>query len=346
MLSRRRLNRTLLARQLFLERSTMTIPAALEAIAGLQTQYAPSGYVGLWSRLADFRRERLTEALVDRTVIQATLMRATIHMVSATDYWPFARATRPARAEWYARAARTLLEEVDMDEAVRRLRALLAGGPRRQEDLVEALEAEGIRRGTWNGIAQYTDLVRVPPSGTWERRRANLYALAEDWVGPPSADEADAIGHLVRSYLRAFGPASRADVASWTGLPAATLRPALASIELRAFRDEQGRELIDLPDAPIPAEDTPAPPRFIGTWDANLLVHARRTGFLPEPYRPRIFGVKTPQSFPTFLVDGAVAGTWRYEDGVVRLEPFEPLPARDRTAVEEEAERLAAWHAA
>jgi hypothetical protein len=173
-----------------------------------------------------------------------------------------------------------------------------------------------------------------------------LYTLAEDWLGPPSIDEPGAIVHLVRSYLRGFGPASRADVASWTGLPAASLKPALGSIELRTFRDEDGRELIDLPDAPIPGEDTPAPPRFVGTWDASLLVHARRTGFLPEPYRPRIFGVKTPQSFPTFLVDGAVAGTWRYDDGVVRLEPFEPLQARDRRAVEAEAERLAAWHAA
>ena len=151
--------------------------------------------------------------------------------------------------------------------------------------------------------------------------------------------------HLVRRYLAGFGPASRADVASWTGLQASALKPALAALDLRRFRDAEGRELIDLPDAPLPDDHVTAPVRFLPTWDANLLVHARRTGFLPEPYRARIFSTKTPHSFPTFLVDGAVAGTWRYEDGRVVLDPFDELPTRRRRAVDEEADRLAAWHA-
>jgi hypothetical protein len=341
----RQLNRALLARQLFLERSALAIPAALEAVGGLQTQYAPSGYIGLWSRLADFRHERLTEALADRTAVQATVMRATIHMVAADDYWAFARATRPARAEWYLRAALSQLDGVDLHDAVGRLRVLLAAGPRRHDELVRALESEGVPRGAWNGLAQLVDLVRVPPSGTWAQRRANLYALADAWLEPPAIDPGEAIIHLVRSYLRGFGPATRADVASWTGLTATALKPAFASLELRRFRDEAGRELLDLPDGPLPDADTPAPPRFIGTWDANLLVHARRTGFLPEAFRPRIFSSRTPHSFPTFLVDGAVAGTWRYDRGRVQLEPFEPLAGSVRDDVEEEAAHLAAWHA-
>jgi hypothetical protein len=344
-LTKRQLNRALLARQLLLERSTLAIPAALEAVGGLQTQYAPSGYIGLWSRLAGFRRDQLTEALADRTVVQATVMRATIHTVAAGDYWPFARATRATRAEWYMRAARSLLEGVDLEDAARRLRALLAAGPRRQDDLVRALESEGVPRGTWNGLAQLVDLVRVPPSGTWAQRRANLYALADDWLEPPAMDRGEAIVHLVRSYLRGFGPATRADVASWCGLTASALQPAFASLELRRFRDEEGQELLDLPDMPLPDAGAPAPPRFIGTWDANLLVHARRTGFLPEDWRPRLFSSRTPHSFPTFLVDGAVAGTWRYDDGRVQLEPFEPLAGPVRDGIEEEAARLAAWHA-
>lgn len=344
-LSRRRLNRALLARQLLLERSRLSLTDALEAVGGLQTQYAPAGYVGLWSRLEDFRRPALTAALEDRSVIQATVMRATIHMVSGRDYWPFALATRPSREQWYRRAAATQLKGVDMDRAVQRVRTELQDGPRSHDELVASLASEGIPRTAWNGLAQLVHLVRVPPSGTWEQRRANRYALAELWVGRPDLAEDEAVVHLVRRYLAGFGPASRADVASWTGLTATSLKPALAAIELRTFRDEDGRELIDLRDAPLPDEDTDAPVRFLPVWDANLLVHARRTGILPEVYRPRIFNTKTPHSFPTFLVDGAVAGTWRHEDGRITIEPFHELNGRDRRAVDDEAERLRAWHA-
>jgi hypothetical protein len=344
-LTRRRLNRALLARQLLLERSPLSLTDALQTIGGLQTQYAPAGYVGSWSRLEDFRRPTLTAALEERSVIQATLMRATIHMVSARDYWPFAIATRPSREGWYLRAAASQLKGVDMDRAVRRVRDDLADGPRRHDELIAGLASEGIPRTAWNGLAQLVHLVRVPPSGTWEQRRANRYALAERWLGEPQIDEREATIHLVRRYLGGFGPASRADVASWTGLTAATLKPALAAIELRSYRDEDGRELIDLSDAPLPDKDVAAPVRFLPVWDANLLVHARRAGILPEAYRPRIFNTKTPHSFPTFLVDGAVAGTWRFEDGRLTLEPFNEIGVRDRIAVDEEAERLRAWHA-
>src|SRR5262245_1105673 len=188
----------------------------------------------------------------------------------------------------------------------------------------------------------YTTLFRS--SGTWEQRRANRYALAERWLGEPTIDEPAAIIHLVRRYLAGFGPASRADIASWTGLSATSLKPALGEIEVRRFQTADGRELLDLPDAPLPDEDAEAPVRFLPVWDANLLVHARRTGILPEPFRPRIFNTRTPHSFPTFLVDGAVAGTWRSEEGHLAVEPFEQLAAPVQRAVDDEAERLAAWH--
>jgi hypothetical protein len=153
----------------------------------------------------------------------------------------------------------------------------------------------------------------------------------------------EAVEHLVRRYLGGFGPATLKDVASFTGLPAAGL--GLDRLELRRFRSHDGEELLDLPRAPLPDPDTPAPVRFIGTWDASLLVHARRTGFLPEEHRPRIFHVKAPQSFPTFLVDGAVAGTWRYEKGAIDLTPFAPLDASTRRELAAEGEWLAALHA-
>jgi hypothetical protein len=131
---------------------------------------------------------------------------------------------------------------------------------------------------------------------------------------------------------------------SWTGLPAGALKPAIDRLALRRFRDEWGGELLDLPSAPLPDPDTPAPVRFLPTWDAALLVHARRAAILPERYRARVFQVRTPHSVPTFLVDGAVAGSWRHVNGRIRLEPFARLPAAARRELEEEAERLAAFH--
>lgn len=196
------------------------------------------------------------------------------------------------------------------------------------------------------GIGIWVDLVRVPPSGTWERRRADLFGLAEQWVGPPpDLAQAEALEHLVRRYLGAFGPASRGDIAHWGGLRIGALAPALERLNLRRFRDERGAELIDLPDAPLPDPDTPAPVRLLPTWDATLLVHARRTQILPERYRPLVFNTKTPHSFSTFLVDGQVAGTWRYEQGRIRIEPYDRIPQQARKELDEEAERLAAFHA-
>jgi hypothetical protein len=341
-LSTRELNRALLARQLLLERSKLPLVRAVERVGGLQTQYAPSGYVSLWSRLAGFRRESLTRALEQRRAVQATLMRATIHVVSARDFGLFVAGIRRGRRRWWVSVQRH--GGVDMDRAARFLRRQLSDGPRRQADLVEVLQAEGFPRMAWSGAGMWLDMVRVPPSGTWERRRADLYALADEWLGPGSATEAEGLEHLVRRYLGGFGPASVNDLASWSGLPVTTLRPVAERLGLRRFRDEKGGELIDLPRGPLPDPDTPAPVRFLPTWEATLLVHARRTQILPEAYRSRVFDTKTPHSVPTFLVDGAVAGTWRYGEGRVRVEPFGRLTWEVRRELDEEAERLTAFH--
>ena len=148
----------------------------------------------------------------------------------------------------------------------------------------------------------------------------------------------------MRRYLQAFGPARPAEIADWASLDVKTTREALERLELRRFRNEDGKELVDLPRLPLPDEDTPAPVRFLPVWDATLLVHARRTQILPERHRPRIFNVRTPHSVNTFLVDGQVAGTWRYEKGRVEIESFGRLPKPIRAELEDEAERLAAFH--
>jgi hypothetical protein len=155
--------------------------------------------------------------------------------------------------------------------------------------------------------------------------------------------EPAAFEHLIRRYLGAFGPASVREIADWGGIPHTKLIPVLERMSLRHFRDEKGRDLIDLPRAPLPDADTPAPVRFLPTWDATLLVHARRTQILPEQFRPLVFNTRTPHSVPTFLVDGAVAGTWRVEGGRVELKPFEPLPRSVKREVDEEARRLEAF---
>jgi winged helix DNA-binding protein len=340
-LTERELGRALLARQFLLERKRLGLPKALERIGGIQAQYAPSMYVGLWTRLDGFERDALDRALERRTVVQGTLMRNTIHLVSARDWWPFAVATREARrASWARHPAHASARSAAA--AARKLRRKIAKGPMQRKEIEAAVD---IGQGTIYGVGSWLDMVRVPPSGTWARRRADLFAAAEDWLGSEDVAPDDALDHSVTSYLRGFGPASKGDIADYLALKKRDLDPALARIELRRFRDENGAELLDLPRAPLPAADTPAPVRFLPTWDATLLVHARRTGILPEEHRPKIFHTKNPQSLPTFLVDGEVAGTWRHENGKVRLEPFGRLDAATRRALHAEAERLAAFHA-
>jgi hypothetical protein len=335
-LTRRELNRALLARQLLLERARLPLPAALERVAGIQAQYAPSMYVGLWTRVAGFEREALTRALERRTVVQGTLMRATIHLVSARDWWPFALAIRDGRRAWWLRAAKA--DAAGAAAAADRLRRELAAGPAWRNDLAARPNLE------WTGASIWLDLVRTPPSGTWARRRADRYALAEDWLGaPPSGG--DPLAHAVARYLRAFGPAGVADVASFLGLPITAVREPAERVAPRRFRDERGGELLDVARAPVPDADTPAPVRFLPTWDATLLVHARRSQLLPEALRPRVFSTKTPHSVGTFLVDGAVAGAWRPGKAGVELEPFVRLPRDVRAAVDDEARRLGAFHA-
>jgi hypothetical protein len=368
------LNRALLARQLLLDRAELPPDRALAAVCGLQAQHAPSGYLGLWSRTAGFRRGDLTAALHGGAVVQGWVMRSTIHMVAAADYVPFTTAVRAARRAQWLRAEKQAagLDTTALAAAVRRH---LADGPLPQARLAALLTADSRGDETGEvprqrsaehqalvssprsgkialaGAQLWVDLLRVPPAGTWDRPRATVFGLAEQVLPDaapapedPAAEER-ARDLLVVRYLRAFGPASAGDAASFTGLPVAAVRAALARSDVRRFRDEAGGELVDVRDGPLPDAATPAPVRFLPTWDATLLVHARRTQVLPEAYRSRVFATTMPRSVPTFLVAGQVAGTWRYADGRVETTPFHELPAGARRALDAEAERLAAFHA-
>src|SRR5918999_1076995 len=235
-LGQRELNRALLARQLLLERAGLSLPKALERVAGIQAQYAPSMYVGLWSRLRGFRRHALTRALERRTVVQATMMRITIHLVSAADYWPLTVAIRDARRESWLRGHRKQVSAGQVQAAVKRLRPRLAEGPVSRAEMDELLGRPGPQ--VINGLGMWIDLVRAPPSGTWERRRADIYAAAEDWLGPPAVEPAEALELLVRRYLTGFGPASRHEIADWAGLPVTRVAEGLAKLSLRRFQTE------------------------------------------------------------------------------------------------------------
>ena len=339
MITQRQLNRALLARQGLLEPFSLPLPRVLEQVGGIQAQYAPSMYVGLWSRMQGFDRDQLTAALEERTAVQGTLLRGTIHLVSREDYWAFALVVRPLLRDWFIRGAKGEPSAAEIEGAATRLRAELADGP-----ITQAKIDELVGRPARRWLNAFLHLLRVPPSGTWQRRRADLYADAEAEVGPPklSADEAEEL--LVRRYLGGFGPATRAGIASWAGMAVRAVDTVLERVDHVTYECEDGSRLVDLPGAPLPDPDQPVPVRFLPTWDATLLVHARRTQILPERHRPKIFGTKTPFSFPTFLVDGAVAGTWRYTDGRIELTEFDPLPRRVRREVEKAAEPLAALH--
>ncbi len=344
-LDERRLNRALLARQQLLQRARLSIPRALERLCGIQNQYAPNGYIRLYSCLQEFRRDALTRALERDAVVQGTLMRGTIHLVSARDYGMFLAAIRQPQRDWASRIHRG--GDSDRAAVTRRVRSGLRGRAMPRAELDKLIADAGA--ATRQTLDTDVGLVRVPPSGTWERRRADRVALAEDRL--PAKAEPDptrALAELGAAYLRGFGPARASDVASFTGVPAKLLEPALATLRLRRFRDHEGTELLDVPRAPLPAADTPAPVRFLPTWDAALLVHARRTGVMPERFRSVVFATTLPPSMPTFLVDGAVAGRWAVERSSTKatlvLTPFEPLPRGAKRELEDEGEGLVRFH--
>jgi hypothetical protein len=315
-------------------------------VAGLQTQYAPTGYVGLWSRLRDFRREQLTDALLTGEIVQGWAMRCTIHMLDAADYPAFTEAVREVRRQWWLRAYRAG-PDLDMPAVADAVRGYLADGPLKQAEIQRRLAADGFPKLVWPGVQLWVDLIRAPQAGTWEKPRAHVYALAGPDLAPdPPPDPAASQDLLARRYLAAFGPASVKDIASFCGWSVALTKQVIARLDLRQFTDPTGADLLDVPDGALPAPDTPAPVRFLGQWEAILLVHARRALVLPEEHRGKVFHSRIPQSVRTFLVDGRVAGTWTVEGGGVRWEPFERLDAGQRRAVEEEAERLTAFHAA
>jgi uncharacterized protein YcaQ len=338
-LTLRDLNRATLARQLLLERRRLSAPAAIERLVGMQAQWPPAPYVGLWSRLQGFRRATLERAVLRGDVLKPTVMRGTLHLVTARDYPIFWAAFREM-ATWFA--------PEHLEHALRvvpEVRELARNGPVTQKAVLEHLEREHGHRGNYGqrvfiALRRHGQLLHAPETALWTTRPQAVYHLYDE---PEPLAALAARTEIVRRYLSAFGPATRADLADWSGLRVADVRPALEALEpLRRSRDENGRELLDLARAPLPSPETPAPVRFLPKWDNVLLAFADRRRVISDEHRREVIG-KNGDVAATFLVDGFVAGVWRVESGRVRVEPFSPLPRVWRREVAEEADRLEAW---
>jgi hypothetical protein len=349
-LSDRELNRALLARQFLLKRAMLTPSAAIERLAGLQAQWAPAPYVGLWSRLAAFAIADLEGALAARTVVKATLMRGTLHLVSAKDYPALCVATTRSRPERWAPAARRLADA----DRIHRATVKFARTARTREALADFLVTQGVAADLsapmlWWLIASHGWLVHVPPSGTWAFRRSGDLIAADAWIRSAREPElAVAVATTVQRHLAAFGPATPDDISSWSSIRTPAIRAALEGLgsKVRTFTDPRGRTLYDLKGAPLPDADTPAPVRFLPKWDSTLLAYAppERVRILSEGHRKTVIA-KNGDVAQTFLVDGMVAGTWSAtiapREAAIVVTPFGRLAKADRSALTAEGERLA-----
>ncbi|QXV63100.1 hypothetical protein CVV72_20155 [Amycolatopsis sp. TNS106] len=338
-LSPRALNRATLARQFLLERADLPAVTAIERLAGLQAQAPDSSYVGLWSRLRDFQVDELAKPLAAREVVRSTLMRGTVHLVTAADglaLWPTVKSVvERGFLGHYSRE----IAGLDLVAVAEAGKALLSERPRTRAEIRTALAPlwpDADLPALGYAVNSLLPLAHVTPRGLWGRTGPAAFALLEDWVGAPITDGIT-LDDLVLRYLAAFGPATVRDAQVWSGLTRLKevferLRP-----QLITFRDAAGKELFDLPDAPRPDPETPAPPRFLPEYDNVLLSHADRARVIPDgrrvPLPPGNGGRRG-----TLLVDGEFLAIWAINGATLTIESRKPL--RDQDSIAEEGARL------
>jgi winged helix DNA-binding protein len=346
-LGRRALNRALLERQLLLRRWKLPAAAAIEGLVGMQAQVPTSPYIGLWSRLDGFRPEELARMIQGRAAVRAAMMRSTIHLVTARDclrLWPVLQAFLVRYLHTGTPFGRNV-EGMNVSALVAAARSLLDEEPRTFAELGRLLAERWPGRDPTSlayAVRHFVPLVQVPPRGLWGASGRPRLVTAEAWIGRP-LDPNPSPDEMVMRYLAAFGPATIRDAQAWSGLTrlreaAERLRP-----RLRSFRDEHGRELLDVRDGPLPDPEVPAPPRFLPDYDNVLLGHADRTRIIGDEHRKAGAIGK-----PTVLVDGFARATWNIDRtggaATLTIEPFdEPLPSGGRLAVTEEGARLLAF---
>ena len=346
-LSTRELNRALLQRQLLLERRPLAARTAVERLGGLQAQSTPSPYLSLWARLEGFERDELTNALTRRRLVKALLQRGTLHVVAPRHYWAIMAVRHRLAAELWPASYEARLSAARIAEIAKLILAQLDGNELTFKEVGALLEPHAVEgvppTFLWRRVQGHTDVVHVPPSGIWGYGGQGVYTAAAGKVRGGPREPEDALDEVVRTYLAAYGPATKQDVGQWAGIP--RVRPIAESLDrlaLRTFANEDGKVLYDLPRAPLPDPETPAPPRLIPRFDNLVLSHADRSRILGDVAPSRIV-TNNGLVHATILVDGFVAGTWQLERGRVVLEPFGKLDAAVKRELRAEAERLEAF---
>ncbi|MFJ9641008.1 winged helix DNA-binding domain-containing protein [Streptomyces sp. NPDC101178] len=351
-LGTRALNRATLARQLLLDRTDLPARDAVAHLCGLQAQEPQEPFTGLWSRLRSFQPGDLSQLLIDRQVVRTHLMRRTVHLVTAEDVLAWRSRHNAMLRQRVLGVYRRELAGVDLGELAAAGRAVLADGePRSMAELARAVADRWPEPGTRPLgemlVAGVLPMVQLPPRGVWRTKAGVRNALVSSWLGrevdplPAEDDGSDPVGQeLVRRYLAAYGPAATADVRAWSGLAGLPRAVAALRPELVTFRDERGRELLDLPDAPRPDPETPAPVRFLPAFDNAILGYDDRTRIIDDADR----GLSVAGS-RVVLVDGRVSATWDVaaEDGTVTVAPLRPLSRSERSEVEQEGGELAGF---
>ena len=331
-LTLRELNRATLARQLLLERRKLGVLAAIERCAGLQAQWPPSPYIGLWSRVERFERATLERAVLRGDVLKPTVMRGTLHLVTRRDYPLFYAALRDMPT-WF--------QSHHLEHARRILADVRARAPLTQSDAVAYVRELGHEeldaRRIVHAVRRHAHLLHNAESALWTTSPRVVY---HPYPEPAQVDAAAARAELVRRYLRAFGPATKADVADWSGLRVRDFEHALE--RLPTVRDEDGRTLYDVPRAPLPSADAPAPVRFLPKWDNTLLGHADRRRVISDELRRGVIA-KNGDVAATVLVDGFVAATWSYRGRKVDVTYVAQATRTQKADVAEEAARLQEW---
>jgi hypothetical protein len=342
------LNRMTLTRQFLLERQDLSVTTVVERLVGMQAQMAQPPFVGLWTRIKDFKREDLASQIQNRTIIKASLMRATLHLFTAKDFIAYRKTLQPALSAAASDISSRRGAEFDVMLVLETACKFIAEKPRTYSEISEMLAARwpdvdiGSMRYT---VRTHIPMVHVPVSGGWCYPGKPQFSLAEEWLGK-SLDMEDRTQDLVFRYLAAFGPASVIDMQTWSGLP--NLKPVFENLrsELTVYRDESKRELFDLPDGKVtfpPDVEPPTAVRFLPEFDNLLLSHSNRRRVLADVYRSKVFlpGLRVAA---TILADGFVAGVWKTTNikglAALIIEPFNPLDDSTKTALMEEAENL------
>jgi hypothetical protein len=347
-LDTRALNRATLARQLLLDRADLPALDTVTHLCGLQAQEPQEPFVGLWSRLRAFDHAALSDLLVGRQVVRTHLMRRTVHLVTADDVLAWRARHGPMLVQKVLAVYRTELAGIDLDELAEAGRKVLSDGePRTMTELARELADRwpdaGPRPLGELLMAGLIPVAQLPPRGLWRTKAGARYLPLSTWLGrevdPPAPDGTDPVGEtLVRRYLAAYGPAATADLRAWAGVAGLPAAVAAVRDELISFRDERGRELLDLPDAPRPDPDTPAPVRFLPAFDNAILGYDDRSRIIDTEHR-----LLSVAGRRVVLVDGRVAATWTVESGTVVVEPLRDFSRADRAAVVAEGQELASF---